>query len=75
MEDNNYYKEAYDKLTGFKQKVILSRLKHGHHFYFGIQIFANGLTIHETVVQIKNLLMGYNFKITGDTNSETIIIK
>jgi hypothetical protein len=73
MEDKNY-KEAYDKLKGYTQKQLFGTMT-GEMEYEGIELHCTAIVIDETVERLKQFFKGYNFKITGDTNSETITIK
>jgi hypothetical protein len=73
--DNNYYKEAYDKLKGYRQKQLFGTMTNGEMEYEGIELNCTSIVIDETVERLNQFFSGYNFKITGDSNSETITIK
>lgn len=71
---NTLYQDAMSLLKEYRQRYLLVKTAGGDD-YFGIQVHSNAIMIDENVEHIKELLKDYNFKITGDTNSETITIK
>jgi len=76
IKTEQLYNEVADILIKkFRQLHIVSKLDKGVHVACRVEVHCNAIMIDPTVEEIKELLKDYNFKITGDTNSETITIQ
>ena len=69
------YKQAYNKLYGYRQKQLFGTLTNGEMEYEGIELHCTAIVIDETVERLKQFFSNYDFIITGDTNTEIITIK
>lgn len=69
------YLEAYSKLSNYRQKELFGTMVKGKMKYEGISIHVNPIIMDLELEAVKELFKDFNFKITGDTNSEKILIK
>jgi predicted glycosyltransferase len=69
------YKEIAEKLRKqYRQVSILTNIYSDKKETVGIEVFSSALSMFDNVLKIKEIV-GNEYKVTGNTNTETITIK